>query len=402
MLNKYGGIEYDTLAEITKVAKIHGKEQENVVTSILAQAEGLKSVTGIQFNQQKLLKELAGSTGLIGLQFTKYPEKLTKSVLTVKSLGLELKEVEGIADSMLDFESSVSKEFEAQLITGKNINLARVRQLALEGDLAGVALEINNQLGSTEEFLNMNRIAQESYAAAVGMSRDGLAEMLRKQEYLSILGAEDTDNAREQLRLGLAKYKTEEALSEALGEQAYQNLINASTQERIAEYIEKIKQSIVDFVDNSGLIDKIKGFVDMLSDPKKLNGIIGTIRDYVAEGIRMISFILADIVEVGGNIANFFTFGKKGDEIEEKADKAAAAMREFGLQAKQKVISVGESMLAGGQGAYTPSDKNPNPIIVVNQNNIEPIFDGEKWILKTVTTSQTLRSDGNKVNPVTK
>jgi hypothetical protein len=59
-------------------------------------------------------------------------------------------------------------------------------------------------------------------------------------------------------------------------------------------------------------------------------------------------------------------------------------------------------MLAGGQGAYTPSDKNPNPIIVVNQNNIEPIFDGEKWILKTVTTSQTLRSDGNKVNPVTK
>lgn len=406
MLNKYAGLEFDTLAEIERVSKVNGKTQEGLVTSVLAQVQGLEKATGIQFNHQKILKELAGSTGYIGLQFTKYPEKLTKSVLTVKSLGLELKDLEGIADSMLDFESSLSKEFEAQLITGKNINLSKVRQLALDNDLAGMALEINNQIGSSEEFMNMNRIAQEAYAGAVGMSRDSLADMLRKQEYLAKLGAKDTDNAREQLRLGLQKYKSEKELAAVLGQQAYDDLVRASTQERLMEYIEKIKQSVVDFLDRSGIIGKIENFVKMITDPKNVNGIINTIKVAVADFIKFVSFVLADIVEVGGSIANFFTFGERGDQLEAGANRTAAKMREFGLQSQQSVLSVGgqlaENAAATGNGTASSSKQDPNNVTVVNQNNIEPVFDGEKWVLKVVTTSQTIKSDGSRMNSVKK
>jgi hypothetical protein len=327
MLKDYAGIEYTTLAEIEKVARVNGNTQKGVVKSVLAQVEGVKKLTGIQFNHQKILKEVSSYTGYLGLQFTKYPAQLTKSVLTVKALGMEMKDLDGIADGMLDFQSSISKEFEAQLLTGKDMNLSKLRELSLNNDLEGIALEINKQLGDKEDFEKMNRIEQQAYAEAVGMSRDSLAEMLRKQQYLSLLGAKSTDNAQEQLRLGLLKYKNQEALREAMGEEAYQNLINASTQEKLAVTIEKIKQSIVDFIENTNFIEKLENFMNMLTDPQKIKGILGTIKGAIASFIEIMGEVLADVIEVGGQIKNLFTMGAKGDREEAKAYQMAAKVR---------------------------------------------------------------------------
>ena len=269
-LKDIAGVEADTIASITESSIINGKSNESIVKSVFAQVKGLKQATGIQFENKKILKEAASLGGVLGLQFSKYPAQLTKSLLTVKAMGMELKDLDSMADSFLDFESSISKEFEAQLLTGKEINLAKAREMFLNNDLAGAAAEINRQVGSTADFMKMNRIQQEAFAGAMGMSRDQMGDMLKKQEMLSKLGAKDTDNAREQLRLGLAKYKNQKALSEAVGEEAYQNLVNASLQEKIAAFMEKIKQSISDFVEKSGIVEKIEGFMDYLSKPENI------------------------------------------------------------------------------------------------------------------------------------
>ncbi len=354
MLKDYAGIEYTTLAEIEKVARVNGNTQKGVVKSVLAQVEGVKKLTGIQFNHQKILKEVSSYTGYLGLQFTKYPAQLTKSVLTVKALGMEMKDLDGIADGMLDFQSSISKEFEAQLLTGKDMNLSKLRELSLNNDLAGVALEINKQIGSSGEFLKMNRIQQQAYAEAVGMSRDSLAEMLRKQEYLALLGAKDTDSAREQLRLGLLKYKNQQALSEAMGAEAYQNLINASTQEKLAVTIEKIKQSIVDFIERSGFIEKLENFMNMLTDPNKIKGLLGTIKGAIASFIEVMGEVLADVIEVGGQIKNLFTTGEKGDREEARAYQMAAKIRAGATEFSKNVRGLGEG------GKITPAQQATN------------------------------------------
>ncbi len=80
--------------------------------------------------------------GVLGLQFAKYPEKLTKSLLVTKALGMDLGKVDQIAGSLLNFESAIQNQLEAQLITGKDINLSAAQQLALQGDTAGVAMEL--------------------------------------------------------------------------------------------------------------------------------------------------------------------------------------------------------------------------------------------------------------------
>jgi hypothetical protein len=303
MLKDIAGLELDTRKEIVEASTITGQSSKDVVKSVLAQVEGLKDATGIQLQNKQILKEATSLGGYLGLQFAKYPANLTKSLVTVKAMGMELKQLDSIADSFLDFESSISKEFEAQLLTGKDINLAKAREAFLNNDLATAASEITKQVGSANDFLKLNRIQAESLASAFGMSRDQMGEMLKRQELLSLLGAKDTDNARKQLQLGLQRYQTQKELTAAIGEEAYQNLVNASTQEKIATFIDKIKQSIVDFVEKTKLIEKIEAFVNKLSDPTYVNAILKKVQGFFADAVEFIGEAAYQIVDALDYIA---------------------------------------------------------------------------------------------------
>jgi hypothetical protein len=316
-LKDIAGLDLETRKGIAETSIITRKDSEAITKSVLAQVVGLKNATGISFQYQKILKEASNLGGYLGLSFAKYPEKLTKSLITVKAMGLELKQLDSMADSFLDYESSIASEFEAQLLTGKNINLSKARELFLNNQLAEAAQEITSQVGSADEFLKMNRISAEALSKSFGMSRDQLGEMLKKQELLSIIGAKDTDNAKKQLEIGLKKYGNQKALAAAVGEEAYQNLINASAQEKIAAFIEKVTQSFSDFVEKSGVVEKIEQFVNYLSEPKNIKKVIETIRDVFADIAGVVLSITNGIIDV----IDFLTIGSFPEELERKFER---------------------------------------------------------------------------------
>jgi len=334
------GLDLETRRGIVEASTITGQSSQNITKSVLAQVTGLKQATGVSFQYQRILKEASNLGGYLGLSFAKYPAQLTKSLLTVKAMGMELKEVDSLADSFLDFESSISKEFEAQLLTGKEINLTKAREAFLNNDLATAAGEITSQVGSAADFLKLNRIQAESLASAFGMSRDQMGEMLKRQEMLSKLGAKDTDNAQKQLQLGLQRYKTQEALAAAVGEEAYQSLVNASAQEKIGAFMEKIKQSIADFVEKSGIIEKLEGFFDYLSKPENVRAVIIKIRDIFAQVVDIVATIASGVV----GVLDFF-----GAISDEKADSIQSFLEGTG----DKIRSMG-----GDFGGVTVTEKS--------------------------------------------
>lgn len=323
-LKKIMGLSTDEMGSLAQASIVAGKSQKEVVTGVLAQVEGLKKATGISFNYKQIIGEATKLGGVLGLQFAKYPEKLTKSLVITKALGMDLAKVDQIAGSLLDFETSIQDQLEAQLITGKDINLSRAQLLALEGDTAGVAMEISKQFGSANEFLKMNRIQQESIAKAVGMSREDLADTLKNQEMLTKLGAKDTDNAQKRLQLALSKYKTEKEINAALGEGAYQNLTQLSAQEKIAELIEKVKSSIQGFLVNSGIVEYITDAIDYISNPDRVKSLISTLREgaaMVADVVQKIAYGLLKLVDyipgvdTGDLIKQLDEVGSVGDRI---------------------------------------------------------------------------------------
>jgi hypothetical protein len=348
-LKDFAGLEADTRARIAETAQITGKSAEGTVKSVLSQVKGLERATGVSLQYQQVLKEVSNLGGYLGLQFAKYPDKLAKAFVTTKALGLELKQLDGMASSFLDFESSISKEFEAQLLTGKDINLSKARELFLNNDLAGAAAEIAKHTGDAAGYSKMNRIQQDSLAEAMGMSRDQMADMLKQQELYSKFGVKNREDLLKQVDSLRKAGKEQEAINKAGGEGAYNDLVRASAQEKLALTIEKIKQSIVEFIERSGIIEKVTAFVDKLSNPDTIKGIIGTIRDTISTFIKFAGDMLADVIEIGGEIADFFTpFGKT--DYSEKAKITGAKVREGSLEMSERIKGT------GNYGATTVQD----------------------------------------------
>jgi hypothetical protein len=359
-LRDFAGLEADTRARIAETAQITGKSAEGTVKSVLSQVKGLERATGISLQYQQVFKELSNLGGYLGLQFAKYPDKLTKAFITTKALGLELKQLDGMASSFLDFESSISKEFEAQLLTGKDINLNKARELFLNNDLAGAAAEIAKHTGDAAGYSKMNRIQQDSLAEAMGMSRDQMADMLKQQELYSKFGVKNREDLLKQVDSLRKAGREQEAINKAGGEAAYNDLVRASTQEKLALTIEKIKQSIVEFVENSGIIEKVTAFVDKLSNPDTIKGIIGTIRDTISTFIKVAGEMLADVIEIGGEIADMLTPFSKTD-YSEKAEITGAKIRAGSLEMSDKVMGLGNYAVSSVQDAAAKDKLKSEP-----------------------------------------
>lgn len=134
-------------------------------------------------------KEIANTSEAISLSLGDNPKKIAEAATAALSLGMSMKDIEGIAENLMNFESSIEHEMEAQLLTGKQMNLAKAREYALNNDIAGLSRELHNNGVDAVEFQSMTYVKQKSLAQALGMSRDQLAGMVRQQ----ILGADATD-----------------------------------------------------------------------------------------------------------------------------------------------------------------------------------------------------------------
>jgi hypothetical protein len=174
-LAEFAGLQADELANSYKASLLIGKSQEAIFNTVVGQNDSI-------FSANELFKEAVNTTGQIAVNLGNNPAAIAKAVAQAKRLGINLDTARSMADSTLDFESSIAAEMEAQILTGKSLNLNRARELAFQGDQVGAAKEMLRQVGSTEEFSRMNVLAQKSLADAMGLSVDELANQLRESE----------------------------------------------------------------------------------------------------------------------------------------------------------------------------------------------------------------------------
>ena len=107
---------------------------------------------------------------------------MARAAVQAQRLGLNLSTAAGIARGLLDIESSLTAEFEASVLLGKNFNFDRARTLALNNDLVGAVSEVTRQLGGQQEFANMNVLQREAVAGALGIGVDQLAQTMARSD----------------------------------------------------------------------------------------------------------------------------------------------------------------------------------------------------------------------------
>lgn len=267
-MREMAGFTNEELLGIAAISSTTGKSMNDVTGEFMAQAKISALQNGVLLNEKDLLKGIKDVSAATTLSLGKNPKLIGEAVATAKSLGMELSKVDDIANSLLDFESSISSELEAELLLGKDINLEKARLAALNNDLATVAKEISEQAGSSAEFAKMNRIQQEALAKSVGMNREDLAKTLFVQEQLAGLTGDAAKEQEELLNrrieeVGLAQAQKElaEGGVEGLREQAGIADKFQATMEKLQELFVMIADPILVIVDAFTPILEIAGYL---------------------------------------------------------------------------------------------------------------------------------------------
>ena len=285
-LQKTAGLTYQELRGVKSITDATGGDLEKNTKEIMAQARLTGQRLGVALNEKDVLKDISNVSKATTLSLGKNPGQISAAVSATKALGMEMSKVEGIADSLLNFESSIEKELEAELLLGKNINLEKARQAALNNDIAGVAEEIAKQAGSAADFAKMNRIQQEALAGAVGMSREELANSLFVQEQIGNLTGDEYELRKKQIEELEGKGLSQKQIAAELGKQSINDLKN--------------QQSVQENLNNS--IAKMKELFVSIAGP--LMQIITPIVDLLVPAIEMISYLLIPISETFQGIAD--------------------------------------------------------------------------------------------------
>ena len=283
------GLSNKAMGFFTRTAMKSGKEVKSVLTDITKTVQEQNSLNKISLSLKQVQEEIAKTSNAFQLTVKGSVQELTKAVFASKKLGASMEQIEGIASSLLDFESSIEAELQAELLLGKDINLEKARQFALEGKMGKVAEEVLKNKAIMNAFENNNVIQQEAAAKALGMSRSELADMVMEQQNLKMLqdqfGDGVTDMASAQAKYNKLKDEgklTEEQIN-ALSEQGLADqMASASQAEKFAGVVARIQTIFVAMAEP--VLAIVDGVLNMVGGAENLapllKGIVGTMVIY--------------------------------------------------------------------------------------------------------------------------
>jgi hypothetical protein len=296
----------EAASALYKTTILTGKGLEDSTKEFAGQAQALAMQNGLALNQKQILESVQNISTATLLQLQGQPEALAEAVVNAKALGLSLDKVEQIASSLLDFENSISAEMEAELLTGKQLNLEKARQAALDGDIATVAEEIAKQVGTAAQFTEMNVIQQEALAKSVGITRDDLAKSLMEREAMAKLSDQEGKTAQEKFNNLVKEVGMEEAKKQ-LGDEQLANLYSQqNVQERFAAAVEKLKDVFIAIAEP--VLQIVSPFVDLVTT---ILPAVNFLLTPITEGVKVLAEGFGYIVNSVKSLFGFFTGSNK-------------------------------------------------------------------------------------------
>ena len=202
----------EAVGELSRLANVTG---QGIREAYLNQIDGVLAAEnehGVRLDIKGVLEATNKVTGQIRAQLEANPEAIAKAVAHAKALGMELSEVANAGKAMLDFESSISNELEAELLIGKQLNLEKARLAALTGDYETLTEEISNNVGNFYEFSKLNVLQQEALAKSVGMTSDQLSDQLMKKADLNTLAQQARDEGREDIAANMEAISSQDKM----------------------------------------------------------------------------------------------------------------------------------------------------------------------------------------------
>jgi hypothetical protein len=250
------GLAGAAAGNLTMLMRLQGKETEKNLENLYDSTGAMLETSKTTASVKDILGDVATSSKGLQASLSANPGALAKAAIAARELGATLSDMEGTQKSLLDFESSIAAELEAELLTGKQLNLEKARTAALNNDLATVGEELGKQGVDLASFGKMNYLQQEAMAKAMGMTRDSMGEMVLRAEM---------------------QKKSLSEIRDTMGEQAYENAKALGAQDKINAATEKLKDIF------GNILQFLTPVIDALASILGVIGFIGSILAKVNE-----------------------------------------------------------------------------------------------------------------------
>jgi len=387
-LREMAGYTNEELIGIQKLTLSTGGNLKDNTKQFLGTVAALNAQNKLTINEKQLLKEVANTSAAIKLSVGGTTKGLAESAFQAKQFGINLDQADKIAENLLNFESSITNELSAELITGKNLNLERARLLAINGDIAGASAEILKQVKGSSEFTKMNRIQQEALAKAVGMSREELAASLIEREALSKIGVKDAESAKKQFDILVDKYGYDKAVTMLGDEQYATQLKQQSIQEKMLMTVDKLKEAFVGLIQPIlPIINAFSSIVSKILETKvgllALQTVItGLAVKSIATAISSIFFGSAILGPVGLGIAAAATAGMMAMIVSSQNQIKADDMVSEGGYGNRTLLTPKGSISLNNEdtiiaGTNLGKNNKPSPVVNIDMN---PLLDEIKLL----------------------
>lgn len=387
-LNKQAGISMKTQSGLFKISANTGKTYKDTFQTFQASAKLESKRLGVAINTKQLMDEVANMSAATQMSIEGGVDGLARQAAQVKALGLSFSKLEGIADNLLQFETSIENELQAELLLGRNLNLEKARQLALNNDLAGVARELAAQGITSAKFADMNRIQQEAAAKAMGMNRDAMAEMLRDQDAMKAVGGSLNKEEMAAYEAAKKKHGAEKAAQMLKEGQLDQMVAQQSLAEKFNDSIVKLQEIFQTVV--VALSPILEIFMSVLSVVGPIVGYVGKLITKLMPVLKIVLGIVAafktmKLLTVGMSKLNTFIGKQQAAILAFKNKQNAAAATQESIQSR----ILGKLGLQAASEAYQNNLKAGGNILTATRAAMEETILG-KLIMQGVNIVKNL------------
>jgi hypothetical protein len=350
-MTKQLGLATGEAAKLETLSLAIGQSSKSITTNIIGEVKYSNYRNKSAVDYKKVLKDVGNANAAILLSIKGQGKGLGDAGAAARRFGLDLNKVDSIAENLLNFEQSIASELEAELLTGKELNLEDARRFALNGDIEGLTKEIQKNVGSAADFSKMNRLQQDAIAKSVGMTREELAASLIEQEALTKLGAKDAQDrdkivdaemSRIEMLQRAGKFaEAEAARKQLVGKLGSDELIRQRENRSLAELQLEATQKMAESMDSlaSTVLPSLQATMQSIADNA---GIFATILTTIG-GLSLFS----KFVNLGNVFKNINKdAGKIGTKFSEKqiaagfGGKAAKeAYQKGGMKAAEKTLA---------------------------------------------------------------
>lgn len=302
-ISKAFGVTNEEAVKVHKTFKMVGAD-DKMALMLQKNMHYMSEMAGL--SPQIVAQDLLESADVVATYFAGMPEEAAKAAVEVRRMGMSLKQAGSIAQKMLNLEGFMTDMYELYAMTGTNLDFSQAFEKGLQGDIKGMTKSIVDEIGSLQEFNDMDYLTRQKIATTLGMSSDELANMVKMNEDMAKYSEDQQTWLQD-------NYKTMGDLTKLSDEQIKQRINDGMATDRLGVAWEKIKgtltMALLPLVESFAAgIDAIAPLIDAIVVSFKAVGSLVKIIAPIIKGLFLpFQFIGGKISELIGWLEDMFT-----------------------------------------------------------------------------------------------